>query len=78
MEQECAKCKDERSGRCRVAQELAVFAEMKFATAPAIFANSDIKYDANKTRAQSYANAHNKAVTYSQAKDTVSIDALRE
>jgi hypothetical protein len=44
----------------------------------AIFANNDVKYDTNKNRAQKYANEMNAAVTFAQAKDTPSLEALRE
>eukprot|EP00973_Karenia_brevis_P065045 9032792-Karenia_brevis.AAC.1 len=46
--------------------------------APAIFANNDVKYDVNKSRAQKYARDHKLAVTFASAKDTPSHDALRE
>ena len=49
-----------------------------FDCAPAIFVNNDGKYDANKSRAQRYANDNTLAVTYVSAKDTPTLDALRE
>jgi len=78
MEQECAFCKRERQRKCRVAQTSNVFKEAPFDVAPAIFANNDVKYDANKSRAHKYANDNNLAVTYASAKDTPSHDAIRE
>ena len=47
-------------------------------TAPAIFANNDVKYDANKTRAQAFAAATSALITYAVAKDTPSEETLRE
>ena len=47
-------------------------------TAPAIFANNDVKYDANKTRARSFAAQHRSLITYAVAKDTPSEETLRE
>ena len=49
-----------------------------FYRAAAIFANNDLKYEANKLRAQQYAAKGCLAITYCPAKDTPSIDALRE
>ena len=37
-----------------------------------------MKYDVNKQRAQFYASEYNKSITYSQAKDTASAEAVRE
>ena len=80
MQQECAKCKRERKSKHLVAHGSidARFSEGKFATARAVFPNNDIKYDANKKRSVLYATTKLLAVTYSQAKDTPSQDALRE
>ena len=47
-------------------------------TAPAIFANNDVKYDANKTRARSFAARTGSLITYAVAKYTPSEDTLRE
>ena len=46
--------------------------------APAIFANNDVKYDANKTRTRSFAAQNCSLITYAFAKDTPSEDTLRE
>ena len=78
LQGECDICRQTRKSRCRVAKDPADFQADKFATAPAIFANNDVKYDANKSRAQRYANDNGKAVTFSCAKDTPSNDAVRE
>ena len=75
---ECEQCKKDRASRCRVAQSQDDFNEEKFLTAPAIFANNDVKYATNKNRAQKYANDKNMAVTFAPAKDTPSHDAMRE
>ena len=40
-----------------------------FFTAPAIFPHNDIKYEANKTRAQIYAIQTEQAIAWSVAKD---------
>ena len=50
----------------------------KFVSAPAIFANNDVKYDTNKMRAQKFAAERCATITYAPAKDTPSQDALRE
>ena len=76
--QECAFCKRERQRKCRVAQTSNAFKEAPFDVAPAIFANNDVKYNANKSRAHKYANDNNLAVTYASARDTPSHDAMRE
>ena len=75
---ECGVCRDERKRRCRVAQNLEVFKTEPFASAPAIFANNDVKYDNNKKRAEQYANDKNLAMTFVAAKDKPSHDAIRE
>ena len=75
---ECGVCRDERKRRCRVAKDVEVFKQEPFASAPAIFANNDIKYDNNKKRAEQYANDKNRAMTFVAAKDKPSHDAIRE
>ena len=49
-----------------------------FENATAIFANNDVKYDSNKTRARLFAAQTNSGIVYSVARDTPSQDALRE
>mgnify|MGYP001214493691 FL=1 len=80
MQNECAECKRQRKSKHRVAsgKKDARFTEAKFAAAHAVFPNNDIKYNANKKRSLLYAQSKGEAVTYSQAKDTPSQDALRE
>ena len=78
LKHECEICKKERDSKWRVARKAEDFANEPFDTAPAVFANNDVKYDANKSRAQKYANDKKKAVTYVSAKDTPSLEALRE
>ena len=78
LKEECSFCAERRKSKCRVAANTEAFGEDKFRKAPAIFANNDVKYDANKSRSQKYANDENLAVTYASAKDTPSLDALRE
>ena len=53
------------------------FQEEKFAFAPAIFANHDIKCDVNQIRAQSLASLTNTGITYCAAMDHPTLDALR-
>ena len=50
----------------------------KFAAAVAIFPNSDVKYDVNKTRARDYSRRLGVEALYSVARDVPSADALRE
>ncbi len=47
-----------------------------FQEAPAIFANDDLKYDANKHRARYFAERRGEIMTHSMAKDTPSPEAL--
>ena len=79
-EKECDICRAERASRKRVASgpEDPRFRQEKFMAAPAIFANNDVKYDANKTRARAFAAATSALITYAVAKDTPSEEALRE
>ena len=46
--------------------------------APAIFPNSDIKYDVDKRRARQLAAKHKQAITWVPAKDTPTTQALHE
>jgi len=80
LEEECQQCKTERASRALVALDATDprFEQQPFVAAPAIFANNDVKYDTNKLRAQHYAAAEGKTITYAIAKDTPSADALRE
>ena len=45
-------CRSERASKARVATDAGDprFAARKFVSAPAIFANNDVKYDTNKMR----------------------------
>jgi hypothetical protein len=52
--------------------------EEKFCGAPAIFANNDIKYDVNKRRAQVFATKTGHKITWVPAKDTPTVEALRD
>ena len=76
----CAQCKEERTSRRLVAKgpDDSRFHEAKFTPAPAIFPNNDIKYDINKQRARVHAARVGEAITWVQAKDSPSHDALRE
>ena len=53
------------------------FQSEKFASAPAMFANNDVKYDVNKLRATAFAAKQNTGVMYCPAKDAPTQDALR-
>ena len=77
---ECRACKKERVSRHLVADNAKDkrFQTAKFAKAPAIFANNDLKYDSNKRRAAQYAEINGAAVTWCCAKDTPSAEALQE
>ena len=76
---ECAACKKERATRQLVATDGndPRFQSDKFACAPAVFANDDIKYDVNKLCAQAFAAKRNTGVMYCPAKDFPSQEALR-
>ena len=77
---ECAMCRNERASKARVATDAGDprFVAPKFISAPAIFANNDVKYDTNKMRAQKFAAERRASITYAPAKDTPSQEALRE
>ena len=77
---ECKKCRDERKTKCLVATgpDDERFMNRKFLSAPAIFANNDLKYETNKLRAKTFARHTKQAVTYVCAKDKPTPDALRE
>jgi hypothetical protein len=77
--QECKKCQLERCRRKRVVHE--DFDEIhtdRFEKAPAIVPNNDIKYDTNKKRAIRFAHSKQETIFWSVAKDTVSLDTLRD
>jgi hypothetical protein len=69
--QECSQCRSDRKSKHRVtnASDDTRHVGENFLTAPAIFPNNDIKYEANKTRAQIYAIQTKQAITWSVAKD---------
>ena len=52
--------------------------EGEFLKAPAIFPNSDIKFEVNKIRAQIYARATNQAIEWSIARDKPSNKVIAE
>ena len=70
-QQECETCQAERKRRHRVLNKPNDMRhlEEKFVTAPAIFANNDIKFDVNKSRAQIFAETTEQAITWSIARD---------
>ena len=75
----CQTCTAERASRALVALKAndPRFHSSTFVSAPAVFANNDIKYETNKLRARLFAHATRKPVTYAVAKDTCSSEALR-
>ena len=77
---ECNKCKADRASRALVAMsdKDARFKMEQFCNAPAIFANNDLKYEANKLRAKLFAAAKQESITYCPAKDSCTPEALRE
>ena len=76
---ECKRCRDERLKRVLVARsdEDPRFQSEKFAVAPAVCPNNDLKYEVNKLRAQGYASKSGTGIMYCPAKDTPTADALR-
>ena len=80
LDKECKNCKHERQKRILVAKTESDwrFNSEKFETAPAVFPNNDIIYEVNKLRAHAYATKRNIGVMYCPAKDTPTVDALRE
>ena len=77
---ECRKCKKHRASRALVAQHAsdARFLDESFIACPAIFANNDLKYEANKLRAKLFSKQRDEAITYCPAKDNPTPEALRE
>ena len=76
---ECKRCRDERLKRVLVARsdEDPRFQSAKFAVAPAVFPNDDLKYEVNMLRAQAHASKSGTGIMYCPAKDTPTADALR-
>ena len=88
---ECKKCQHERDRRWRVTYgDEEQYEQEKFAKAPRIVANSDVKYEVNKRRAQVFAfntkrqkgkgkgHGMQQSLFWCAAKDTVTTEALRE
>ena len=80
LAKECATCREQRASKARVAVGSSDprFRSEKFANAPAISPNNDIKYDVNKTRAAQFAIHKSQSIMYAVAQDTPSMEALRE
>ena len=77
---ECLACKLERGRRqlvANVATDPRFTNDVFFKHATSVLANTDITYEVNKLRAQSYAQQQNKGILYCPAKDTPSTEALR-
>ena len=62
---ECDICKQERHSNVMADGNDPRVREDKFAAAPAIFPNNDIKYDVTKTRARIHAAIRKQCVTWS-------------
>ena len=77
---ECAVCQEERRTKNRVLRGDgdARHQDDHFINAPAIFPNSDIKYEVNKSRAHVYAAKKDVAITWSIARDKASNKVLAE
>ena len=77
---ECEMCKSERLSKALVAKggHDERFRSEQFLSCPAVFANNDVKYEANKLRAKLFAAENGKSITYCPAKDSPSVEALRE
>ena len=75
---ECAMCKQQRQSKALVAADMKDnrFRGEAFVGSPAIFANNDLKYEADRVRAKFYAVAHEQALTYCPAKDKVTGDQI--
>ena len=76
---ECRSCRIERFRRQLVANIASDyrFISDAFRNITAVFANNDIKYAANKLRAQTYAQRQREGLIYCPGKDTPSTEALR-
>ena len=79
-DEECATCRRERKSRQLVAvdEKDERFQSEEFRMAPAIFSNNDVKFETNKLRGVEFARRNDLPVTYSIARDTPSLEALRE
>ena len=76
--EECATCKRERKSRQRVLRDDAKLDGVDFENIPCAVPNNDMRYEINKLRSRLFAKAHNKQLLWSPAKDSVTLDALRE
>ena len=74
---ECKVCQEERRTRNRVAPVGALQCPT-FELVPAAVPNNDLRYEINKLRAQRFARHRNSQLLWCPAKDTATIDALRE
>ena len=76
---ECPDCASERTKRVLVAKDPqdSRFQTEKFAVAPGVFPNNDVKYEVNKIWAQDYAAKQGTGIMYCPAKDTPTPEALR-
>ena len=79
-QKECDFCRRERASKARVASGMddPRFHEAKFVEAPAIFANNDVKYEANKKRSRLFAEHRKSTMLYVRAQDTPSAEVLRD
>ena len=75
---ECATCSRERESRHRVLREDAQLDGPRFEHIPCAVPNNDLRYEINKLRARLFAKAHNVQLLWCTAKDSVTLDALRE
>ena len=77
---ECRVCKAERATRKRVLPEAARYQmhDEALEFTPAAVPNNDLRYEINKLRSELYASKHKKQLLWCPAKDTATIDALRE
>ena len=60
---------------CETAED-ARFSSEHVLSAPAVFANNDMKYEVNNSRSQAYAARQNVGIMYCPAKDTPSSEAI--
>ena len=75
---ECAICSMERKSRQRVLPEEAQLHGPPLEHVPCAVPNNDLRYEINKLRSRLFAKAHNVQLLWCTAKDTVTLDALRE
>ena len=80
VQMECDACKAERVSRCRLIRCMpnVQLDKDEYIEVPCAVPNNDMRYEINKVRAMRFAETRGVQLLWCAAKDTVTIDALRE